>query len=66
MDNITLDTDPNWAKIMDLDQNSMYLDPKHCEYLNLIFPRVVPTWLVLAGCGSGHQVCWWRCGGNTH
>ena len=25
-----LDPDPNWAKILDPDPNSMYLDPQHC------------------------------------
>ena len=24
-----LDPDPNWAKILDPDPNSMYLDPQH-------------------------------------
>ena len=26
---ITLDRDPNWAKIQDPDPNSMYFDPQH-------------------------------------
>ena len=26
---ITLDPDPNWAKVLDPDPNSMYLDPQH-------------------------------------
>ena len=26
---ITLDPDPKWAKILDPDPNSMYLDPQH-------------------------------------
>ena len=26
-----LDPDPNWAKILDSDPNSMYLDPQHCH-----------------------------------
>ena len=30
VDSITLDPDPNWAKILDPDPNSKYLDPKHC------------------------------------
>ena len=30
IDSITLDPDPNWAKILDPDPNSMYLDPQHC------------------------------------
>ena len=30
MDSITLDPDPNWAKILDPDPNSLYLDPRHC------------------------------------
>ena len=25
------DPDPNWAKILDPDRNSMYLDPKHWQ-----------------------------------
>ena len=25
-----LDPDPNWARILDPDPNSMYLDPQHC------------------------------------
>ena len=29
IDSITLDPDPNWAKILDPDPNSMYLDPQH-------------------------------------
>ena len=28
-DNISPDPDPNWAKILDPDPNSMYLDPQH-------------------------------------
>ena len=28
--NITLDPDPNRAKILDPDPNSMYLDSQHC------------------------------------
>ena len=28
IDSITLDPDPNWAKILDPDPNSMYLDPQ--------------------------------------
>ena len=28
--NITLNLDPNWAKSLDPDPNSMYLDPQHC------------------------------------
>ena len=35
IDSITLDPDrdpnPNWAKILDPDPNSMYLDPQHCQ-----------------------------------
>ena len=27
---LDLDPDPNWAKILDSDPNSMYLDPQHC------------------------------------
>ena len=30
IDSITLDPDPNWAKILDPDPKSMYLDPQHC------------------------------------
>ena len=30
MYNITLNLDPNWAKSLDPDPNSMYLDPQHC------------------------------------
>ena len=26
---MTVDSDPNWAKILDLDPNSMYLDSQH-------------------------------------
>ena len=29
------DPDPNWAKILDPDPNSMYLDPQHCSYVLL-------------------------------
>ena len=34
--NITLDPDPNWAKILDPDPdpNSMYLDPQHLKWCN--------------------------------
>ena len=34
IDCITLDpdSDPNWAKILDTDPNSMYLDPQHWLY----------------------------------
>ena len=28
--NLEPDPDPNWAKIMDPDPNSMYLDPQNC------------------------------------
>ena len=33
-DSITMDPDPdpNWAKILDPDPNSMYLDPQHWLY----------------------------------
>ena len=31
IDNLTLDPEPNWAKTQYPDQNSMYLDPQHCE-----------------------------------
>ena len=32
VDSIALDPDPdqNWAKVLDPDPNSMYLDPQHC------------------------------------
>ena len=31
------DPEPNWAKILDPDPNSMYLDPQHCtKVLKLI------------------------------
>ena len=38
---ITLDTDPNWAKILDLDPdpNSMFLDPQHC-FQSKLFSRI--------------------------
>ena len=29
IDSITLDPDPNWAKILDPGPTSMYLDPQH-------------------------------------
>ena len=38
IDSLTLDRDPdldtvlNWAKILEPDPNSMYLDPQHCPY----------------------------------
>ena len=36
IDMLTLDPDPdpNWAKILDLDPNSMYWDPQHCTQGN--------------------------------
>ena len=33
IDDITLDPDPNWAKILDPNPNSMYLDPQHWAYV---------------------------------
>ena len=27
--NITMDPDPNWAKLLETDPNSMYLGPQH-------------------------------------
>ena len=31
-----MDPDPNWAKILDPDKNSMYLDPQHCFILAIL------------------------------
>ena len=36
---ITLDPDPNWAKILDPDPNSIYLDPQHCWW----YPCQIPS-----------------------
>ena len=53
MDNFTLDPDPNWAKILDPDPNSMYqyLDPQHCIRLepdqNGAATSIVPALLLL-------------------
>ena len=40
---ITLDPDPNWAKILYPDPNSMYLDPQHWIYMygDLLVMRMV-------------------------
>ena len=32
--NPDMNPDSNWAKILDPDQNSMYLDPQHWLHLN--------------------------------
>ena len=44
--------DPNWAKILDPDLNSMYLDPKHwLELPTLVHNRIV--YVIVAGLERG-------------
>ena len=42
IDCITLDpdSDPNWAKILDTDPNSIYLDPQHWYSMNGSYPWI--------------------------
>ena len=40
IDNISLDPEPNWAKILDPDPNSMYLVPQHYFSLSSLFWQI--------------------------
>ena len=42
--NIILDPDPNWAKILDPDQNSMYLDPTVLVWMYFIGYKTTLFW----------------------
>ena len=35
---MTLDPDPKWAKTLDPDPNSIYLDPQHWDHLHMNLP----------------------------
>ena len=39
-DSLVLDPDPNWAKILDPEPNSMYLDPQRCLILLLFYSEM--------------------------
>ena len=49
-----LDSDPNWAKILDPVSNSMYLDPQHwCPPMVIELLLVIMLLLVMEWC-----YCW--------
>ena len=68
IDSLILDLDPNWAKILDPDPNSMYLDPQH--WLPEVLPDTGIRYFLISGIRTDNRqyypIGYWKFGASLY